>query len=440
MYRKIKIFIADFLKSSSNKILVIDGARQIGKSFIIRETGKEIFKNYVEINLLEDSLNDRLFEKTKNTDDFYLQLSMFAGNQLGQKSDTLIFLDEIQAYPHLLTLLKFLKQDDRFTYIASGSLLGVTLFQTSSIPMGSIEVKHMYPMDFEEFLIANGVGDIAISALKSKFTKKETLEENLHNKILDLFKKYLLSGGLPDAVKTFIETSNIVKVRDIQKQIHEFYGMDASKYDIQNKLKIKRIYDMIPSNLENKKKRVKVQDIEDKKGKRFSDYQEGFDYLVSAGIALEVHAVSNPVFPLDQSTSKNLLKLYLNDVGILSGILYQNNIRSILDNQKSVNLGSLYESVVAQELVAHGNKLFYYDNKAKGEVDFLLNDYENLSVLPLEVKSGKDYTVHSALNTFVANPDYKTKNAIVLSNERKIITNEKNITYMPIYFAMFLGV
>ena len=325
MYRKIKIFIADFLKSSSNKILVIDGARQIGKSFIIRETGKEIFKNYVEINLLEDSLNDRLFEKTKNTDDFYLQLSMFAGNQLGQKSDTLIFLDEIQAYPHLLTLLKFLKQDDRFTYIASGSLLGVTLFQTSSIPMGSIEVKHMYPMDFEEFLIANGVGDIAISALKSKFTKKETLEENLHNKILDLFKKYLLSGGLPDAVKTFIETSNIVKVRDIQKQIHEFYGMDASKYDIQNKLKIKRIYDMIPSNLENKKKRVKVQDIEDKKGKRFSDYQEGFDYLVSAGIALEVHAVSNPVFPLDQSTSKNLLKLYLNDVGILSGILYQNN-------------------------------------------------------------------------------------------------------------------
>ena len=440
MYRKIKIFIADFLKSNSNKILVIDGARQIGKSFIIRETGKEIFKNYVEINLLEDSLNDRLFEKTKNTDDFYLQLSMFAGNQLGQKSDTLIFFDEIQAYPHLLTLLKFLKQDDRFTYIASGSLLGVTLFQTSSIPMGSIEVKHMYPMDFEEFLIANGVGDIAISALKSKFTKKETLEENLHNKILDLFKKYLLSGGLPDAVKTFIETSNIVKVRDIQKQIHEFYGMDASKYDIQNKLKIKRIYDMIPSNLENKKKRVKVQDIEDKKGKRFSDYQEGFDYLVSAGIALEVHAVSNPVFPLDQSTSKNLLKLYLNDVGILSGILYQNNIRSILDNQKSVNLGSLYESVVAQELVAHGNKLFYYDNKAKGEVDFLLNDYENLSVLPLEVKSGKDYTVHSALNTFVANPDYKTKNAIVLSNERKIITNGKNITYMPIYFAMFLGV
>lgn len=437
MFRKIKAAIIDFLTSQSNKVLIIDGARQIGKSYIIREAGQELFPNYIEINLLEDSLNDRLFENTKKIEDFYLQLSMLAGDKLAAKENTLVFLDEIQAYPHLLTLLKFLKQDDRFTYIASGSLLGVTLYQTSSIPMGSIEIMHMYPMDFEEFLIASGYGEMALSSIKMKFEAKESLDENVHNKLMDSFKKYLLSGGLPDAVKTFIETSNIVKVRTIQNEIHNYYGMDASKYDLQKKLKIKRIYDMIPSTLENKKKRIIVKDIENKKGKRFSDYQDEFDYLINAGIALEVKAVSTPVFPLDENSGKNLLKLYLNDAGILTSTLYQNNIRPILDNMASVNLGTVYEAVVAQELKAHGKSLFYYDNKTKGEVDFLINDYEDLSIVPIEVKSGKNYTIHSAIDTFISNKDYNVKKAYVLSNERTVYS-KNGITYLPVYYVMFL--
>ena len=437
MFRKIKAAIIDFLTSQSNKVLIIDGARQIGKSYIIREAGQELFPNYIEINLLEDSLNDRLFENTKKIEDFYLQLSMLAGDKLAAKENTLVFLDEIQAYPHLLTLLKFLKQDDRFTYIASGSLLGVTLYQTSSIPMGSIEIMHMYPMDFEEFLIASGYGEMALSSIEMKFEAKESLDENVHNKLMDSFKKYLLSGGLPDAVKTFIETSNIVKVRTIQNEIHNYYGMDASKYDLQKKLKIKRIYDMIPSTLENKKKRIIVKDIENKKGKRFSDYQDEFDYLINAGIALEVKAVSTPVFPLDENSGKNLLKLYLNDAGILTSTLYQNNIRPILDNMASVNLGTVYEAVVAQELKAHGKSLFYYDNKTKGEVDFLINDYEDLSIVPIEVKSGKNYTIHSAIDTFISNKDYNVKKAYVLSNERTVYT-KNGITYLPVYYVMFL--
>ena len=437
MFRKIKAAIIDFLTSQSNKVLIIDGARQIGKSYIIREAGQELFPNYIEINLLEDSLNDRLFENTKKIEDFYLQLSMLAGDKLAAKENTLVFLDEIQAYPHLLTLLKFLKQDDRFTYIASGSLLGVTLYQTSSIPMGSIEIMHMYPMDFEEFLIASGYGEMALSPIKMKFEAKESLDENVHNKLMDSFKKYLLSGGLPDAVKTFIETSNIVKVRTIQNEIHNYYGMEASKYDLQKKLKIKRIYDMIPSTLENKKKRIIVKDIENKKGKRFSDYQDEFDYLINAGIALEVKAVSTPVFPLDENSGKNLLKLYLNDAGILTSTLYQNNIRPILDNMASVNLGTVYEAVVAQELKAHGKSLFYYDNKTKGEVDFLINDYEDLSIVPIEVKSGKNYTIHSAIDTFISNKDYNVKKAYVLSNERTVYT-KNGITYLPVYYVMFL--
>ncbi len=195
---------------------------------------------------------------------------------------------------------------------------------------------------------------------------------------------------------------------------------------------------MIPSCLENRKKRIRFKDIEEKKGKRFSSYQDEFDYLTSSGIALEVQAVSTPVFPLNEHSGKNLLKFYLNDVGILTGILYRNNVKAVLGDEVSINLGTVYEAVTAQELRAHGHSLFYYDNKAKGEVDFLLNDYESLSVLPVEVKSGKDYTVHSALDTFISNPDYNVQRAVVLSNEREIRTDESGVTYLPIYFVMFL--
>ena len=436
LYRKIAATIEDHLKSDSNRILLIDGARQVGKTYIIRHVGKQCFENFIEVNMVEDSLGERLFANTRTVDDFYLQLSMLAGQKMKARENTLIFLDEIQAYPHLLTLLKFLRDDHRFTYIASGSLLGVTLAETTSIPMGSIRKIRMFPLDFEEFLYANGLNELAITTLRRKFEARESLDEGMHNKMMDLFRKYLLVGGLPDAVNAFIAEKNIHLVREIQSEIHDYYAADASKYDHARKLKIRRIYDMIPSNLENKKKRVVAQRIEDKKGKTFADYQDEFEYLISAGIALNVQAISTPVFPLIESSGKNLLKLYLNDVGILSGILYGTNIRAILDDERSVNLGSVYESVVASELIAHGHKLFYYDNRNRGEVDYLIDDYDSLSAVPIEVKSGKDYTVHSALNAFVKTEDYHIKKAFVLSNSREIRTNGK-IMYLPIYFIMF---
>ena len=294
----------------------------------------------------------------------------------------------------------------------------------------------MYPLDFEEFLYANGMNELAISSMRKKFERFEALDESMHNKMLDLFRKFLLVGGLPDAVNAYLETKNIQAVRDIQNEIHDYYAADASKYDDEMKLKIRRIYDLIPSNMENKKKRIVVQSIENKRGKTFNNYADEFDYLISAGIALNVQAISNPTFPLIESTGKNLLKLYLNDVGILTGILYGNNIRAVLNDERSINLGSVYETAVASELIAHGHKLFYYDNRSKGEVDYLIDDYDCLSAVPIEVKSGKDYTVHSALNTFVQNEDYHIKKAFVVSNERNVTQNGK-ITYIPIYYIMF---
>ncbi len=437
LFRKIEAQIEDHLKSDSRAIMLIDGARQVGKTYIIRHVGQKLFENYIELNLVEDYVGARLFANAKTVEDFYLAVSMLAGDRMKEKKNTLIFIDEIQAYPHLLTLLKFLAQDDRFTYIASGSLLGVTLAQTTSIPMGSIRMVRMFPLDFEEFLYANGMNALVVSSLRKKYERQESLDEATHAKVLDMFRKYLLVGGMPDAVNAFVAEKNIQLVRQIQSEIYAYYAADASKYDDGRKLKIRRIYDLIPSNLENKKKRVVTQSIENKRGKTFADYQDEFDYLISAGIALSVQAISTPVFPLIQSSGKNLLKLYLNDVGILSGIFYGNNIQAILSDEESINLGSVYECVVASELIAHGHKLFYYDNRTKGEVDFLIDDYDSLSAVPIEVKSGKDYTVHSALNAFVSNEDYHVKKAIVLSNEREITTKNK-ITYLPIYDIMFI--
>ena len=434
--RKIQAAIEQYLRSDSNKMLVVDGARQIGKSYIIREVAKRLFPNYIELNFAKDKNGPQVFKDANTVEEFYFQVSTIAGDKMHEKANTLVFLDEIQTYPHLLTLVKFLKEDDRFTYIASGSLLGVTLRQTVSIPVGSLEIMHMYQLDFEEFLWANGFGESAIDEIRKKYEAEETLDENLHQRMLDLFKRYLLIGGMPDAVNKYLESRNIVEVRKIQEDIRHLYGLDASQYDEEHKLKIMKVYDMLPSFMENKKKRVVYKDIEGG-DKRWKDYANEIEYLIGSGIALDVKAIASPSFPLVESASKNLVKLYLNDVGILTNILYKYNVSAVLEDKESVNLGSVYESVVASELKAHGFELFYYDNKAKGEVDFIVDDYDQLSVLPIEVKSGKDYQIHRALNAFVANEDYKIKKGIVLSNER-MVHSKGMITYMPIYYVMFI--
>ena len=253
---------------------------------------------------------------------------------------------------------------------------------------------------------------------------------------------------MPDAINKFVENRNIAQVRDIQRDIYALYRIDASQYDEEKKLVIRKVYDLIPSNMENKKKRIVVKkiegkaghkqfsDIENKKGKTFSDYADEFEFLTNSGVALAVRAISNPKFPLIESESKNLLKLYLSDVGLLTNLLYSTNVNAVLRDVCSVNLGSVYESMVAQELHAHGFALHYYDNKQRGEVDFLIDDYSSLTVLPIEVKSGKDYKVHSALEKFISTPDYHISQAVVFSNEQKVFTNQ-NITNMPIYFDMF---
>lgn len=436
LYRKVEPTITNHLMSKTDKVLVVTGARQIGKSYIIRYCANKVFQKIVEINLIEDNEGPKIFKDIRNTDEFYLALSAYGGQALGDSNDTIIFLDEIQVYPHLLTLLKFLRQEGRYRYIASGSLLGVSLKKSSSIPLGSIDILNMYPLDFEEFLIANNFGLDAIISMKEHFLNEESLPEGIHNHVLDLYKRYLLVGGLPEAVNKYLESHDLIKVRDIQNTIIDLYKLDASKYDKEHSLKISRMYDLIPSNMENKKKRVIYKAIEDKKGKRASDYEEEVEYLISSGIALEVKAISNPKFPLKETEHKNLLKLYLNDPGLLTAQLYHDNPMPVLNTESGINLGSVYECAVACQLAANGNSLYYYDNRNHGEVDFLFDNYKDLSVVPLEIKSGKDYKRHIALSRFVSTPDYNIKSGYVLSNAREV-ESQGNITYIPIYYSLF---
>ena len=435
--RKFTQFLEHFLMEETNKILLVNGARQIGKSYLIRYVGQKLFPHFVEINLKEDKEGDQVFADVHTTQDLYIRLSNYYSAPLGDKRDTLVFLDEIQSYPHLMTMLKFLNQESRYRFIASGSQLGVALSQTPSVPLGSVTIEQMYPLDFEEFLWATGISKEWIENIRDFFIHEKPLDERTHHLLLKRFQYYLLVGGLPEAINQYLADRNMARVRQTHRDIHNLYRIDASQYDKEHKLKIRNIYDLIPSNLENKKKRIVYKNIEGKKGKTFSDYADEFEYLTNSGVALEVTAISNPRFPLVESEQKRLVKLYLNDVGLLTHLLYGLNVNAVLQDIKSINLGTVYESVIAQELSAHGFKLYYYDNKKKGEVDFLIDVQEDLKALPMEIKSGKDYTEHSALTKFLETPDYGIDRAIVFSNEREIFM-KKGVTYLPIYYCMFL--
>ncbi len=434
LYRKISKTLDKYYKNDANQILIITGARQIGKSFIIRETAKSYFKNYIEINLKDDFDGNKLYENAHDIDSFYLQVSAEYGDKLGNNKDTIIFLDEIQVYPHLISLLKPLRKDNKYRYIASGSLLGITLRHTF-IPIGSIQEVKMFPLDFEEFLIANNVGENVLNRLQECYKTLGPIPDGIHKKIMSLFRQYLISGGLPDSVNAFLE-KNVSKIRKIQEETYKYYQDDAARYDNINSLKIRTIYNYLPSYMENKVKRVNFNKIENKRNANYISYQDEFDYLIFSGVTLPAKAIANPRFPLNESMSKNLIKLYYNDVGILSNLLYKNNITGILYEDSNANLGSIYETAVACELIAHGHELYYFDSKKVGEVDFLINDYELSSPVAIEIKSGKDAFNFRAIPKLIKEP-YNLKKGYVFSNYN-VLKEEKGLTYLPIYLIMFI--
>ena len=429
--RRIKQEIRDFLDSDRKEALMVTGARQVGKTYIIRECAKEIYKNIVEINFVENQQAVKLFENITGSKDILLRLSALTDVPM-IPGETLSFFDEVQECPEIVTAIKFLVEDGQYRYILSGSLLGVELKDIRSVPVGYLSILEMYPLDFREFCEANRVSQTVMDKLKECFEKKQPVDELIHEKMMELFRLYLIVGGMPAVVDAYIRTNNLKEVLRIQQGIVQLYYKDIAKYDKDNKLYLDEIFSLIPSELNHKNKRFIMKDLNE--NFRFSRYENSFIWLKEAGVALPVYCVQEPEIPLLLSKSTNLFKLFLSDVGLLASMYVDGLQLKILSREKDINFGAIYENVAAQELKAHGFELYYFNSKKQGELDFVI-EYQG-NVLPLEIKSGKAYTRHNALDNVLKDERYAIPQALVFCNEN--ISTVDKIVYLPIYMIGFL--
>ena len=431
LIRKKEKEITEWIKNGK-KALLVSGARQVGKTFLIRECLRKEQIEFVEFNLIEQPEIVGLLASAETVDDLILRLSLFTDKKL-IKGKSIIFFDEIQEYKEIVTKIKFFVEEGSFRYILSGSLLGVEITNLRSAPVGSLHTIKMYPLDFEEFLQVFNVQPKLIDSLRKSFEKKVPVDEIVNKKLLDIFNLYLLIGGMPSAVMRYVETSSLEEVYEEHIAIIEQYKQDFTKYEAKDKkFYLTQVYDLIPAELSEKNKRFNFADI--KKGLKFERAQDNFIWLQKAGVAFPVFNATEPKIPLLLSEKSSLFKLFLSDVGMLTTMYGRATKIKILNGDKDINNGALYENAVAQELYAHGYKPYYFNSKKQGELDFLI-EYHG-EILPIEVKSGKGYTVHSALNNVLSNEDYSIKQAFVFAN-CNVAINEK-IVYYPIYFCMFL--
>lgn len=427
--RKIDSYLNNYYATNRNALL-ITGARQIGKTYSIREFGKT-FKSFIEINFIENPDAVAIFKGAKNSSDVLLRLSAITTKPL-IKGDTLVFFDEVQKCPDIVTAIKFLVDEGSYRYILSGSLLGVELNDLRSEPVGYMGVKDMFPMDFEEFISCVGINQKVIDSLSNAWKNRIPVDDFIHSKIMELFRLYLVVGGMPAAVSKYIETNNLQEVITVQKDIIKLYKRDIAQYDSNNKLSIEDIFDLIPPELNAKNKRFILKRLNE--NAKFERYQNSFLWLKNAGVALPVYNIEEPKLPLLLSRSRNLFKLFQSDVGLLAAQYAEGIQLRIITGDKSINFGSIFENAVAQELVAHGIDVYYYNNKKRGELDFVIE--LDGKVVPFEVKSGKDYEVHRALTNILDCSEYDIPEAIILNNEN--IKVKGKYIYAPIYMVMFI--
>ena len=428
--RKIEKRIRDFFQKD-RKALLITGARQVGKTYIIREVGKADFESFIEINFLEDETARTLIENAKNSADILLRISALTDQPL-IPGKTLIFFDEVQECKEIVTAIKYLVDEGSYRYILSGSLLGVDLQGIRSMPVGYMDVFEMFPLDFEEFILANGVAQRVIDSLRDAYENQTPVDSFIHERMMELFRLYLIVGGMPSVVARYLATNNLQEVSQEQNAILTLYRQDIAKYDPNNKLYLEDIFTLIPSELNNKNKRFILKNLNE--NFKFSRYQNSFLWLKNAGVALPTFCVTEPTVPLTLNKSSNLFKLFLSDVGLLAA-MYMDGIQlKLLNREKDINFGSVYENAAAQELKAHGYDLYYFNSKKQGELDFVIE--RGGDVLPIEIKSGKDYQRHAALDNVMENRDYAIPMAFVFQNDN--VRVDGRIVYLPIYMLMFL--
>lgn len=426
--RKIDDYIRNYYETNRNALL-ITGARQIGKTYSIRQFGKT-FKSFIEVNFVEMPEAVDLFKGAKSSGDILLRLSAITSVPL-IKGETLVFFDEVQQCPDIVTAIKFLVDDGSYRYILSGSLLGVELKDLRSEPVGYMGVKDMFPLDFEEFISCVGINDAVIGALHEAWWNRTAVDEFVHGKIMELFRLYLVVGGMPAVVSKYLESNNLQEVMTVQQDIIRLYKRDIAQYDPNNKLYIEEIFNLIPPELNAKNKRFILKRLNEHA--KFDRVENSFLWLTNAGVALPVYNVEEPKMPLLLARSRNLFKLFQSDIGLLASQYAEGIQMRIIKGDKDINFGSIYENAVAQELVAHGIVPYYYNNKKRGELDFVI-ELEG-KVLPIEVKSGKDYETHRALSNIMDCEEYDFSEAVVFNNGNLRVAGK--IIYAPIYMAMF---
>ena len=427
LYRKSYEIIKEWY-FNSEKALLIDGARQVGKTTLIRSFFEENSIKFVEINLHDNQSALEAFNTSKDSKELLVKIIALADKNV--EDGMVFFIDEIQEADDAITPIKFLIDSSSYKFVFSGSLLGVKMKNIQSIGVGYITIHKMYPMDFEEFCTANSVSKKTIDYLHDCFINRKTIDSIVHEQMMKLFNLYLIVGGMPGAVNAYVTTHNLKKVSIEHNDIDKGYLKDITKYDYEEKLLIEDIYNLIPSELNQQNKRMILKKLNEKA--RFYQYEESFIWLLNSGVGLFTYNVDNPVYPLLASKERTLFKLFLCDVGLLSSKLLNGNQIKILNGDVNLNFGAIYENVVAQELIAHGHELFFSNNKKRGEIDFLIE--EDGMVIPLEIKSGKDYKRHSALNNLIK--DFNVKKAYVFNNDNISIKNER--IYVPIYMIMFI--
>ncbi len=415
----------------SKTALLLTGARQTGKTYAIRKYAKKKNLDLVEINFLEDTEASNIFKGVRNAKEILQRISAWCNRSL-QPGKTLIFFDEIQRCREVVTMIKFLVDDGTYNYALSGSLLGVELNDIRSVPVGYMAVEEVFPISFMEFSKALGVSDAILESLRKSWKEQTEIDEVVHNSMMKILQLYLIVGGMPAVVQCYLDTNDLMKVLIKQKEIVTLYRWDISQYDKDKKLNIKEIFDLIPSELDSKNKRFILKKLNERA--RFSRYEDAFLWLKDAGVALPTYNIEEPRIPLKLNELRNLFKLFLNDVGLLASQYASGFAFKILSGETTINFGSVFENFIAQELKAKEYPLFYFNSKKQGELDFVIED--DGEVIPIEVKSGKDYERHNALKNVMANKEYGIKKAYVFCQGN--IKKENNVIYFPIYMVMFL--
>ena len=436
-------------RSNGQTALLIDGARRVGKSYIVEEFAKAEYKSYIliDFNRAPKEVTD-LFENYLNDlDTLFLYLSNLYNTKLYER-ESLIILDEVQLYPRARSAIKYLVADGRYDYIETGSLMSIKKNVKDILIPSEEEHLKMYPLDFEEFLWALG-NDMLMPMIRTCYEKKVPMGQALHRKAMDYFRQYMIVGGMPQAVEKYVETHDFDSVDRVKRSILELYRADIVKHAAGYEMKVEQIFDDIPAQLQKHDKKFKLSSL--KKAARFRDYEDAMFWLSDAMIVNMCYNSTAPSIGLKMNLDRTTMKCYMADTGLLishafdeNGIVSEEIYKKLLFDKLEVNKGMLVENIVAQILTATGHKLYFYANPSRDdasermEIDFLIakskiSNRHNIS--PIEVKSGKNYTLTS-LRKFRNKYAEQTDTPCVLHTSD--LKEEDGIVYLPLYMTPLL--